>query len=173
MPDKRERERERATLWLSNSLPLGESLDFHSTKHVEVELDSTKTPKQESKAKAIDTDGGIYGDTIEDRLSRRGKATKSQDKTQGNPQNETSKASQNYKVLKAGIIGGGCNSNVGRVHTIALAMDRGFIIASACFSRDKDINLRSNIGINATLYDNYKQLARNACRDALDLVIIR
>jgi len=45
--------------------------------------------------------------------------------------------------LKVAMVGGGINSAIGRVHEIAMKMDRRFELVSGCFSRDSAINKKS------------------------------
>ncbi|HEY1057107.1 MAG TPA: Gfo/Idh/MocA family oxidoreductase [Limnobacter sp.] len=47
------------------------------------------------------------------------------------------------KPIRVGMIGGGVNSAVGRVHEIALKMDGEFELQAGCFSRDAEFNADS------------------------------
>lgn len=47
------------------------------------------------------------------------------------------------RALRAAMIGGGVNSAVGRVHSIAMRMDGAFSLEAGCFSRNQDTNIES------------------------------
>tara|TARA_B110000027_G_scaffold47046_1_gene51621 strand:- start:240 stop:1325 length:1086 start_codon:yes stop_codon:yes gene_type:complete len=74
-------------------------------------------------------------------------------------------------MIEVGIIGGGINSEIGKVHISSLKV-LPYNIKCACFSRDKIINkqTKKKYNLNTTkLYDNYKDLLK---KEKINLLII-
>lgn len=78
------------------------------------------------------------------------------------------------KALKVGFIGGGVNSAVGQAHKIALQMDGNFDLVAGCFSRDREINIKTanawRVDVSR-IYATYKDLLQ-AERGRLDAVVV-
>jgi predicted dehydrogenase len=77
------------------------------------------------------------------------------------------------KPISVGMIGGGLNSAVGRVHKTALQLDGLFSLKAGCFSRDPAINLATGTayGVEERTYDNYRDMLENE-RGNLDAIIV-
>jgi predicted dehydrogenase len=54
-----------------------------------------------------------------------------------------SRINHKNKTLKAGMLGGGINSSIGRVHQIAMQLDGRYQLVAGCFSRDEQTNQNS------------------------------
>ena len=81
------------------------------------------------------------------------------------------------KKLKLGIIGGGPNSWIGRVHRIAARFDDKYILVAGVFSRNskKSISFGKSLGIDPQrCYSNYSEMAdkENKLRNKIDVVAI-
>ncbi len=76
------------------------------------------------------------------------------------------------KKLKIGFIGGAINSAVGNTHKIASQMDNRWELTAGCFSRNKDINLKTaELWSVNKLYDDWKTFLINE-KGNLDAVSI-
>jgi len=77
-----------------------------------------------------------------------------------------------YDRKKIGFIGGGLNSAIGETHKIASQMDGKFELSSGCFSRNRDINLKTaqRWGVER-FYTDYKTFLE-AEKDLLDAVVV-
>ena len=78
------------------------------------------------------------------------------------------------KKLKAAIIGGGVNSNVGKAHYAAIGIDNKFSITCGNFSRKKNINLKTGQKLNldkSKVYFSVDTLLANESKN-IDIVII-
>ncbi len=76
--------------------------------------------------------------------------------------------------IKVGMIGGGLNSAVGRVHEIALKMDGRYTLEAGCFSRNSTVNQEtaSVYGVEQSrAYQNGEQLLERENKN-IDAVII-
>jgi predicted dehydrogenase len=75
--------------------------------------------------------------------------------------------------LKLGIIGGGVNSAVGRVHHIAAQLDQYWKIECGCFSRKKEINdaTATSLGLSRDArFGEWQELLDDACIDAVAIL---
>ena len=76
--------------------------------------------------------------------------------------------------LKVAFLGGGINSAVGRTHRIAIEMDNRYELVAGCFSRNKDINIKSGIEYNVDenrIYSDIDELIQNE-KNNIDAVCI-
>lgn len=78
------------------------------------------------------------------------------------------------RALKVGMIGGGVNSAVGRVHELALRMDHAFELVAGCFSRDPEFNTTSgeHYGLPSSAVHRSAEHLIEARAGELDAVVI-
>ena len=62
------------------------------------------------------------------------------------------------KKYRLAFVGGGINSTIGKIHSIATSIDRRWEISSGFFSRNKNINLKTAklYGVDKSrIYNNF------------------
>tara|TARA_Y100001970_G_scaffold145405_1_gene178538 strand:+ start:121 stop:1233 length:1113 start_codon:yes stop_codon:yes gene_type:complete len=78
------------------------------------------------------------------------------------------------KKYTIGFVGGGTNSTIGKIHSIASTIDGKWEIASGFFSRNKSINFKTAqlYGLNKTrIYNSFKDFLDNE-KNKIDLILL-
>tara|TARA_B110000495_G_C23034178_1_gene616959 strand:- start:925 stop:2040 length:1116 start_codon:yes stop_codon:yes gene_type:complete len=78
------------------------------------------------------------------------------------------------KKYRLAFVGGGINSTIGKIHSIATSIDRRWEISSGFFSRNKNINLKTAklYGVDKSrIYNNFDKFL-HAEKDNIDIIVL-